>query len=260
MLFGAVSLLLGPLQLIPFFRKTPVHRWSGRLYCICAMMSSALGLTFIAMKGKLVGGWNMTVAFGAAGATIGYLAYETFRTARERNFAEHRKWALRSYSQILAPMLYRYWYIAAELFGIYNGPVPPRFGGEINKEDDTMPEYFRIVDQLHCWGYWISALLVAEVVIRHLPPMKTSTRSQAEASSPALTSPLIQQTQIQSPDKSYNAIERDTEVRTVESNEESSNSVVNGIGTTLAIVSIIVTFKILTTVFENHATSASGGK
>jgi hypothetical protein len=183
---GAICLLLGPLQFIARVRRSypRLHRWSGRIYCSCAMLSSLFGLIFIGLKKQLVGGWNMTVAFACAGLTIGVLAGKVWQTARAaktmttatatatttspRDFTAHRNWGIRSYSQILAPMLYRYWYTCVELFNIYHAPMPPRLGG-VCRSDDICPDYLRFFDRMHCWTYWLTALGVAELIIYYLP-------------------------------------------------------------------------------------------
>jgi hypothetical protein len=197
---GAIAMLMGPIQLVPYFRKQHLgwlHRYSGRLYCVCAMLSSLLGLTFIALKGKLVGGWNMTVAFAVAGATIGILAFQVWKTARAAKFSTntntntntpqllvdwntHRNWGIRSYSQILAPMLYRYWYIALDLFHLY----PPSSSSVVwvCNDDDTCPQYLRIVDKIHCWTYWLTSLLVAEIIIYYLPSKEAATAARVVTS------------------------------------------------------------------------------
>jgi hypothetical protein len=104
----------------------------------------------------------------------------------------------------------------------------------INTEDDTMPEYFRIVDQLYCWGYWMSALLVAEVIVCNLPPVTGTSEPETTTT---FTSPLLRQnnsttTQDQptAEAKNYKAVERKTEHPTVEASETSSASVINGSG------------------------------
>ena len=198
---GAIALLIGPFQFFPFLRRRVpwLHRWSGRLNVFCALLSSVFGCAFTGRKGKLVGGWNMSVAFCCAGITIGILAVQTWKTARATkesllrqpqqqqqqqqqqltsrisiapsklaiHFDVHRNWGIRSYSQILSPMLYRYWYVALELYGFYQGPTTPEMGG-VCHADDTCPEYYRLFDQLHCWTYWLSSLLVAELIIYFL--------------------------------------------------------------------------------------------
>lgn len=194
MSMGAISLLIGPFQLIPWLRRRfPVmHRWAGRIYCSCAMLSSVFGLIFIALKGQLVGGWNMTAAFAAAGAAIGILAFKVWQTARlaklssvPMDYTSHRNWAIRSYSQILAPMLYRYWYLAMDLFKMYTPPLMPSTG-LVCHDDDVCPDYLRIIDMLHCWTYWLSSLAVAEVIIYFLPP-----HSPKPSSTPSQTSDIF---------------------------------------------------------------------
>jgi len=174
---GAICLLLGPLQFIPKMRKSfpRIHRWSGRIYCTCAMASCLFGLAFIGSKGKLVGGWNMTVAFSLAGIAIGVLGFKAWQSARAAkaggsniDFTAHRNWGIRSYSQILAPMLYRYWYICVQLFGMYEAPKPQQLGGYCTR-DGLCPDYLRLFDKTHCWTYWLTALAVAELIIYYLP-------------------------------------------------------------------------------------------
>ena len=178
---GAISLLLGPLQLISYIRRQIpyLHRWSGRVCCICCMLSTIFGLMFIALKGKLVGGWNKSIAFSVAGIVFGFLAAKTWHKARlakffasdrERYLTSHRNWAIRSYSQILAPVLYRYWYTVLAAFNWYPVPKPLKFG-EVCNSDDTCPDYYRWLDSLHCWTYWLSSLLIAGVIVHYLPPL-----------------------------------------------------------------------------------------
>ena len=75
------------------------------------------------------------VAFGGSAACAGYFAYK-------RNLRRHRAWALRSYSQVLAPFLYRYYYFALDLAG-YRGIEfykDGRAGGEhCSAVDETCP-------------------------------------------------------------------------------------------------------------------------
>lgn len=174
---GAIALLLGPFQFLSKLRKSfpQIHKWSGRIYCVCAMASCLFGLAFIALKKKLVGGWNMSVAFAMAGITLGVLSFKVWQSARAAkvgsppmDFTAHRNWGIRSYSQILAPMLYRYWYICVQLFGMYQAPKPQFLGGYCTR-DGLCPDYLRLFDKAHCWTYWLTALAVAELIIYYLP-------------------------------------------------------------------------------------------
>mmetsp|Transcript_23316 Transcript_23316/g.55277 ORF Transcript_23316/g.55277 Transcript_23316/m.55277 type:complete len:442 (+) Transcript_23316:105-1430(+) len=193
---GAIGMLLGPIQFAPYIRKRhrALHRWTGRLYCVCGMLACFFGEWFIVLKGRLVGGWNMTAAFAVAGLAIGYTSFMTWKTSRHakfgtttatattsttsnrdavgrpHSFQNHRDWAIRSYAQMVAPALYRYWYIFMEIFGLYRTPIPLRNGGYCD-EHDFCPDYSRLLDAAYCWIYWISAGIVAEIIIYYIPPI-----------------------------------------------------------------------------------------
>ena len=229
---GAIGMLLGPIQFAPYVRRRHrvLHRWTGRLYCTCGMMACFFGEWFIFLKGRLVGGWNMTVAFAVAGLAIGYTSFMTWRTSRQaklgttsiatvsttdnpeavgrpksHSFQNHRDWAIRSYAQMVAPALYRYWYILMEVFGLYRTPIPLRNGGYCD-EHDFCPDYARLFDAAYCWIYWISAGIVAEIIIFYLPPIgkeehqmyvapynvNSPTQAQVvETETSSMTSPLL---------------------------------------------------------------------
>ena len=97
LLFAAFITLSGLIQLIPQIRaRVPrFHRWNGRAYMVAAaiMAMGGLWLTwgrvdhFYATLGKL----GTTVN----GLLILYCATKALATARSRNFAAHRRWALR---------------------------------------------------------------------------------------------------------------------------------------------------------------------
>jgi hypothetical protein len=256
---GAVSILLGPLQLSSYIRRRfPwIHRWSGRLYVVCAMLSSVMGLMFIGLKGKLVGGYNMSLAFSTGGAAIGVLAFKTWQTARAaktaspvRDFTSHRNWAIRSYSQILAPMLYRYWYVCLLLFDWYQGPALNKLGA-MCKADDTCPDYYRWFDMVHCWTYWLSSWLVAEVIIHYLPPLEK--HSYAESAIVVLedtsfSAPLLERT-VSQDTGSEPAVSSERNVMGVEDGEmlvASSPRVVNAIGIMCAVTAVVITGKLFT--------------
>jgi hypothetical protein len=198
---GAIAMLLGPIQFVPYLRRCQVHRWTGRLYCICGMLTSIFGLWFISLKQRLVGGYNMTAAFSFAGIAIGVLSFKAWRTARSARYAKeqsesdnkatfvtHRNWGIRSYSQIIAPALYRYWYAMMDLFHLYKTPTPLRLGGYCDA-NDFCPDYARTWDALYCWVYWISAWVVAEIIIYCLPDYDINDDKPSATSD--LTTPLL---------------------------------------------------------------------
>jgi hypothetical protein len=223
----------------------------------------------------------MTVAFSVAGATIGILAFQTWKAARAAKFSTtlvdwnaHRNWGIRSYSQILAPMLYRYWYFALHLFHLYSAPNALSSGGVCN-DDDICPEYLRIVDKLHCWTYWMTSLLVAEIIIYYLPSNKEAAaaaarvtssqvpanvdREEGKTSAPLLeghkegggtkslpygsdqeTPPLLGVVQTSSSNNDA-AVSNGENESSTSSDDKSSALVVNAIGVSLAVVAATIT-------------------
>lgn len=188
---GAFAVLISPIQIItPFtsgwkrsrnnWRRT-LHRYSGRIYTICAIFSYILGQWFIILKKMLlVGGYNMGIAFSFAGLTIAYFAYMTWKTAPKRNtrsseytIQDHRNYAIRSFSQMIAPILYRYWYLLLMIYKLYRTPYLNSghpSGEELVCDDrDVCDDYKRPFDAIFCWLYWMSSWAVAEVVIVCLP-------------------------------------------------------------------------------------------
>jgi hypothetical protein len=109
----------------------------------------------------------MGLAFTAAGITFGYYALRVYQTASNRNFQSHQAWTIRSYSQVLSPMLYRYWYVL--LHGLRLHDL-----GYMNCDASTeiCPMYFQSFDMIHCWTYWLVPLAVAELIIYLLPKAK----------------------------------------------------------------------------------------
>lgn len=97
LLFAAFITLSGLVQLIPQIRvRVPrFHRWNGRLYMVAAVIMSVGGLWL--MWGRVDHFYD---TLGKLGTTVNsvlilYCAAQAFSTARARNFAVHRRWALR---------------------------------------------------------------------------------------------------------------------------------------------------------------------
>ena len=261
MTFGGIAILCSPIQLFtPFtaawkkrgvnnwYRK--VHRYSGRVYVMCAILSFIFGQWFIFLKEfVLVGGYNMGLAFSAAGFAIAYFAYMTWKTAPSRNpdgrytVTDHRNWAIRSVSQIVAPILYRYWYTLLVIFKVYQTPYLN--GGDDKGKDklvcndrDICGDYLRPFDFLFCWLYWMSAWAVAEIIILCLPEHKSSTTMPG--SGDQMETPLLATT----PESGSNS--NATENGQVEeSNNKSAPRVVNFVGCLLAVLTIMVSGPIM---------------
>ncbi|MEU9509385.1 DUF2306 domain-containing protein [Micromonospora sp. NPDC048170] len=121
-LFGTIALVTLCLQVWPWLRlRYPkVHRISGRLYVFAGAIPSALLalvlIPFAAMPNGLLGsalaclGWIVTTALG-------------FRTARQRRYAEHRKWMIYSFAFALQTLWGRVIFLVSALTGVTFNPV-----------------------------------------------------------------------------------------------------------------------------------------
>uniref|UniRef100_A0A7S2SVV9 Uncharacterized protein n=1 Tax=Rhizochromulina marina TaxID=1034831 RepID=A0A7S2SVV9_9STRA len=168
MALGAICMLVGPFQFIGSLRRArpSVHRWMGRLFFVTTITSAITGFIFICAKGKLVGGWNMTVSFAVAGFAFGTFAAISWYFAAQEQYTRHRNWAIRSFAQIVSPFLYRYWYIAAAILGYDTVSSYDNGEGEdCSGEEEVCKRYFRPFDAIHVWTYWVFSLVVAEVVV-----------------------------------------------------------------------------------------------
>jgi len=98
LLLAAVITLGGPLQLVPAIRRRwpRVHRWNGRAYMLTALLISLGGLYMVWTRGT-AGGPSLRIGISLNGLLIIGAATVARRFARQRRFAEHRRWALRTF-------------------------------------------------------------------------------------------------------------------------------------------------------------------
>jgi hypothetical protein len=90
--------LAGPFQLVPRLRSMAprFHRWNGRLYILVALLISLAGLALVWGRSNLEDWslWN-AIAISTNALLIIALACLAWRSAVLRDFAAHRRWALR---------------------------------------------------------------------------------------------------------------------------------------------------------------------
>jgi uncharacterized membrane protein len=104
--FAATALILGPLQILTRLRlKRPaIHRWIGRGYVICCLSGGVAGLilAFGAQTGPVsTAGFGTLAMLWLATTSLGWLS------ARDRRYAEHRRWMIRSYALTFAAVTLR---------------------------------------------------------------------------------------------------------------------------------------------------------
>lgn len=160
---GSSVLLLGPLQFIPALRmRHPrLHRWTGRVYLVSALLAGIGGLAYLALKGA-VGGIVMEIGFGLYGALTVLAALQAWRHAAARRLDLHRAWAIRLFALGIGSWLYRMYY-GIWLKGLGGAGHTGAFDGPF---DMTMSFFF-----------YVPNLLVAEYFIRrHAQPVFSAPR------------------------------------------------------------------------------------
>ncbi len=96
LLLAVLITLLGGIQLVPPIRRSfPVfHRYAGRVYLATAFAISLGGLFMVWTRGT-VGGLIQHLSISLNALLILGCAYAALHYARRRQFAAHRRWALR---------------------------------------------------------------------------------------------------------------------------------------------------------------------
>jgi uncharacterized membrane protein len=106
---AAVATVAGLAQLWPWLRRRyPVaHRWTGRAYFFLGVFpSSVLAIPVLLMAPFGVSNQASSLVLDALWMITGVAGY---RAARQRRFADHRKWMIRNYAMAFASIASRFW-------------------------------------------------------------------------------------------------------------------------------------------------------
>jgi uncharacterized membrane protein len=98
---GLLFMLLGPLQFMKGLRqrKPALHRWTGRIFLVCAVVGvSALVMAFL----MPIGGFNETAAVSVFALLFLFALAKAFLYIRRREVARHREWMIRAFAIGLA--------------------------------------------------------------------------------------------------------------------------------------------------------------
>lgn len=108
LLLAVIIMLAGPLQLIPQVRaRLPVfHRWNGRIYLVAVLLTSIAGLYMLWVHGT-VGGLILALGQSLDAFLIIVFGIFALRAALARDFATHRRWALRLFMVVSAVWFFR---------------------------------------------------------------------------------------------------------------------------------------------------------
>lgn len=97
-LLGGLVTLAGLWQLVPALRRRwpAVHRWNGRLFLTIALVVTLTGFSLVWLRGSRLG-LGSDVSISLNGLLIVAFALLAWRSARRRDFATHRRHALRAW-------------------------------------------------------------------------------------------------------------------------------------------------------------------
>lgn len=109
-LLASVVLFGGPLQLMPFIRSRfkRFHRYLGRAYLTLTVLLSLTGV-IMTIQGKSFGSFFLHVTNSLSAIYICWFAAMTIKNAMDKNFQEHRKWALRLFMLANGVWFIRVW-------------------------------------------------------------------------------------------------------------------------------------------------------
>jgi hypothetical protein len=164
-LIAAIATLSGLIQLIPAIRtRWPrLHRWSGRTFLASCFILALGGLWLVWVRGTyltLAG----AVSISLDAALILWFGTMALRTALKRDFASHRRWALRTFIVASGVWMMRVGYIA---WAVVTGGagIGPRMSGP-----------FDLV-----WGFatYLLPLAVLEMYLRAERAAPTAQRAMA---------------------------------------------------------------------------------
>jgi len=98
-LMAMIVVLGGMLQLVAQVRQRArwLHRWNGRIFLVMAMLVAATGLVMDVRREIALEGLASNFAISLNGVLVLVLGTLAWRTAAARNFASHRRWALRTF-------------------------------------------------------------------------------------------------------------------------------------------------------------------
>jgi uncharacterized membrane protein len=128
LLLTLVNVVTGALQALPVIRRraSTVHRWSGRVYMTSALAVSLSGILMVWTRGPapacVDGGVAEHIGLTITGGLMIASALLAWHYARIREFAAHRRWALRLFLLASGVWLLR---VGPILWQMLHGPLDP---------------------------------------------------------------------------------------------------------------------------------------
>ena len=145
--FGGLALLLAPWQFVGGLRRRypRFHSWIGRAYVAAVLISGAAAypVAFGTFAGPIASAGFAAMATAWLGTTL-----VAWRAVRERRYAAHRCWMIRSFALALSAVTLRLALVVTTQLQL-----------------DFMPIY-----RVTSWASWIVNLLLAELWLRWTAP------------------------------------------------------------------------------------------
>jgi uncharacterized membrane protein YozB (DUF420 family) len=152
-IFGSIAMITCCLQIWPWFRaRHPrAHRRIGRVYVFCGSLPGGLlGLVVSVATpfGPVTRAGGVVLALVWLGCTVA-----GWRMARQRRYAEHRRWMVRSFALTMSIITNRLW--GGVFFVTLSPQLDTTFHGDTALLAGT-------VGALSAWLGWVLPLLLAE--------------------------------------------------------------------------------------------------
>ncbi|QRP46863.1 DUF2306 domain-containing protein [Amycolatopsis sp. FDAARGOS 1241] len=163
--FGSIAMLCAVVQIWPWVRRrfSVLHRYAGRGYVFGGVLpSGVMALTIGAASpfGPATRASDVLLAVVWIGTT-----WAGFRAARERRFADHRRWMVRSFALTMSIILNRL--ISPLAIILLEPQVPTTFGG-------SQVAFMQSVAAIAAWASWTLALIGAQLWLDRKPRRVTA--------------------------------------------------------------------------------------
>ena len=154
-LLAFIITLGGPLQFFSWFRTkgSSFHKWNGRIYIVTALLISFGALFMVWNRPATIGGELGRIAISGNGLLIIWFAIMTWRTAVQRKFEEHRKWAIRTFVVVSGVWFFR---VGFGTWFLVTGFTAPGV-------TEDLSGWF---DRILYFGSYLVPLLISETYIR----------------------------------------------------------------------------------------------
>ena len=154
---GSVLLCAGVLQLWPWLRANHprVHRWSGRVYVAAAIPTGIAALVTAQFPSE---GPSQRIANSLLAVLLLTFTLLGFRAVRQRRFADHREWMIRSTAMAFSIVANRFWGVVLVIIFV------PSFEGDMADSPEALS-----AAAASAWLSWVVNLLFAEWWIHRKP-------------------------------------------------------------------------------------------